>query len=539
MVTFVNSATNSINSATSISLSLPSGLQNGDLLIATVVQGSSAVTITAPSGWTAIDGSPKIVGNQVCGVWYCYYTTSMSTPAWTFSSAAKTTGSLVAYRGVDQTAPFASQGVGGESTTSLVLTAPSITTTAANQEILAIFSNRVSSMTSQSVPAGMTARAVVMGSGGGATSSAIYSETRSSIGVTGDRTSTYDQASSKGYGILLALKEGLDTTLKYAWTTPLILGTIPPPTVDRFPGDPGAGNFYSGWDGGPQTFGALSNGMTLSPAPLSVYHDYSTATNAKVQASKLDIGINNNMIPSQSFKLGTYTTAQITSGAADADIADSIATVKARAPWPIWLCYYHEPEDNFSTESDAAGYRAAYRYIVQAFRNANVTNVAWQPIFMCPWTFNGSGRDWRWWHADWNGGKTNTSADWYSGVNKMMDLMGLDVYNPMPGGTTSYEFSTMVDTARSSFAATGFPGAPITIPEFGMNNKATPQPNWLTWCNSAIVYAKANDIVSIQYWNHNANSDYNFDSTGDPDGMKLQGWHAISNASVVCPQGGA
>ena len=180
-------------------------------------------------------------------------------------------------------------------------------------------------------------------------------------------------------------------------------GAGPAPAVARFPGDPGATNFYIGW-AEPQT---LITAATWSGKPVSIYHGYSTAANARVQSSKLDIAINNNCVASQSFKLSTWTPAQIVTGSADAAIDDSANMCLARDPWPIWLCYYHEPEDNFTTATTATQYRAAYRYIVQRFRDAGVTNVAWMPIYMCPWTFDGSGRNWRWWHADWTGRATS------------------------------------------------------------------------------------------------------------------------------------
>ena len=320
------------------------------------------------------------------------------------------------------------------------------------------------------------------------------------------------------------------TTLPPTTSTSTTTTTLPPPT-GRFPGDPGVGRYYVGWceddfSGAPQNF-EIGQGWT--PKPLSVWNSYSTASNARVQAADLDYAINHGAIAAQSFKLSTWTPAQIVAGSADAAIDDSANMCLARAPHPIWLCYYHEPEDNFTTATTATSYRAAYRRIVSRFRARGVTNVAWQPIYMCPWTFDGSGRDWRWWHPDWTG----SGNTWHD--DEMMDLLGLDTYNPLPGGTGNRSFASMLDAALNDRNAAGAPVRPIVLPEFGMSNVATPTPDWVAWSTLARDYAVANGIVAFCYWNNNDNTPrrYDFTAASDPTGNKLAGWHVIANGSVA------
>lgn len=304
-----------------------------------------------------------------------------------------------------------------------------------------------------------------------------------------------------------------------------------------YPGDPGPSVYYVGWALGPgnSTVPTAQSNPGWPAGKVSIIHDYSTTTNTRVHASKLDAAISRGMIPSQSFRLNTYTPAQIVAGSADADIDASAADCLARAPYPIWLCYYHEPEDNFTTAGAAADYRAAYRYIVTRFRAAGVTNVAWMPIYMCPWTFrNASGRDWRWWHADWNGG--NGAAGWHSDI--MMDLMGLDVYNPMPGGTQNESFASMINEAVNKIAASGAPEWDIVIPEFGMSWNATnPVPDWVDWATLARNHALANRVKSFTYWDNSTVEPgrYSFGSTYDPTGNKLDGWNVIVDGASVRP----
>jgi hypothetical protein len=222
--------------------------------------------------------------------------------------------------------------------------------------------------------------------------------------------------------------------------------------------------------------------------------------------------------------LDAYTPAQIVNGAADAAIDASAATCIARAPHPIWLCYFHEPEDNFTTSAQATDYRAAYRRIVTRFRARGVTNVAWQPIFQNPYTFGSSGRDWRWWHADWNG------SGWYDDI--MMDLFGADTYNPLPGATTNRGFAEMWDILRNKVELSGYPRWSYTMPEFGMSYRATPTPDWVAWCTEARDYAKAHNIKSFQYWDNSSDvGRYSFGSTYDTSGNKLNGWHVITKAA--------
>lgn len=301
----------------------------------------------------------------------------------------------------------------------------------------------------------------------------------------------------------------------------------------KYPGDPGPGKYYVGWALGPGNLNvpaAQANPGWPGDNKISVIHDYSNATNWRVHPGKLDQAISRGMIPSQSFKLMAYTPTQIVAGEADADIDASAAICLARAPHPIWLCYYHEPEDNFPASGEATAYRAAYRRIVTRFRAAGVTNVAWMPIYMCPWTFrNTSGRDWRWWHADWNG------SGWHSDI--MMDLLGLDVYNPMPDNDYNNSFASMLDEAQNKIALSNPPQWDIVIPEFGMSWEANrpASPNWVDWCTEARNYAVAHNIKSFCYWD-NAQAPvgrYSFGPTHDPTGNKLDGWNIIVNGAAV------
>lgn len=329
----------------------------------------------------------------------------------------------------------------------------------------------------------------------------------------------------------------------------------------RFPGDPGLGQpYYVGWaeDDGAGVTQTLPVGQAWTTGKtLSLWHTYSNAADERIEGpnirspeSGLDYGITNNCVVSQSIKLLTWSPAQIVTGLADAALTDSAAQCIARAPHPIWVCYYHEPEDNFeASDQQSTDFRAATRYMVQRFRDEGVTNVAWMPILQAPWSFRsnppvpsrpggGSGRDWRRWHADWNGGNTGTGADWHE--DRMMDFFGVDVYNPLVGGTSNQDFVHMMDDTFNLVTDDGFydQGGVCTakgIFEFGISNVATPTPDWVAWCTAARDYMLANDFVCVTYWNNNDNTPrrYDFTAASDPDGTKLQGWNIIAAAGQV------
>lgn len=316
------------------------------------------------------------------------------------------------------------------------------------------------------------------------------------------------------------------------------------PAAAKFQGDPGDGNYYIGWANGPGGSGSLAVGNSWSQNKVSVYHDYSTTTNKRVSGSQLDGAINGNCIASQSFKLDGFSKAQILAGAADADITLSANACMARAPWPIWLCFHHEPGGDYTTDAARAEYRAAYRYIVQRFRNEGVTNVSWMPIQEAPYDYRpngyvpGSGRgvDYRKFHPDWNGGTTNTRADWYDDL--MMDMQGLDIYNPLVTGTSFQDYDLIWQSVNDQWDATNFPieeYGGIVIMEMGWSDVINPDPDWVAYSERVKFQQQNQNIKCFVYWNNNNESPrrYDFTPESDADGDKLAGWHNICDDAVM------
>src|SRR5215207_9001740 len=170
-----------------------------------------------------------------------------------------------------------------------------------------------------------------------------------------------------------------------------------------------------------------------------MYHNYSTGTDGRVSTAMIDEAIAADLIASQSFKLASHSgqeangPLEILAGDHDAVIDGDADACAARAPWPIILCFFHEPGGNFTTDTLRTNYRAAFRYIVNRYRNRGVTNVCWTQIQEAPYDFRptpafpsppGGGRnvDWRKFHPDWKGTTTNTVADWYTGADQVCDI---------------------------------------------------------------------------------------------------------------------
>jgi len=315
-----------------------------------------------------------------------------------------------------------------------------------------------------------------------------------------------------------------------------------PITSPAFPGDPGDGKYLIGGAIGPNgnaTLAAMDgNPWWAGDSKMSIVHNYSGNANG-IDTAKVDEAHNRGFIASQSIKIPNYSPAQINAGTADGAIDTMAAVCIARAPKPIWLCYYHEPEDNIGS-ADWATFRGASRRMVTRMRTAGVTNVAWMPIYMNPWTFNNSSkRDWRVWHPDWTG------TAWQNTLT--MDLLGLDTYNPLPwsvkdGGPwhtatrSNNPFSQMFETAKGKMELFGYPQWDYVIPEFGTSNAfAGADPNWLPWYQAAVSYAIVERIKAFCYWD-------NSDDIGrwsmaqksgvphsDSNGTKLTGWNYLVN----------
>lgn len=338
---------------------------------------------------------------------------------------------------------------------------------------------------------------------------------------------------------------------------------IPQPT-ELFPGDPGEGHYYIGWALGPNgnlTVDAVRNNNPGWPGDdkVSIIHDYAASTSTQfIVTSEMDQAIENGFFPSLSVKgrasngstlYGGHT--GIVAGDADTALTNTCNYIKAFAPIPIWLCFHHEPENDGWNSTQLANFRAASRYIVEFFRDQGVTNAAFMPIYMNPYTFrSSSSRDWRVYHPDYAG-----SGNWHTDLT--MDLFGADTYAPFPGNTN---YETMPGMFNDTYFCPQYPSIPgikeaptpegiwnkgIVIPEFGMSNQMDPNPDWPSWCEESRDFFISDGVKAVFYWDNSSDiGRWSFGTTNytgqvgtpghesfDPDGSKKEGWDIIVAAA--------
>ena len=153
--------------ATTLSLSIPTGVAAQDVLLAqVVVEGGSGINVTSPAGWTQIrrDDSAAATGGSgfpaMSAVLYDHVATASepATYSWTFSASEEASGGIADYAGVNTATPIdASSGQPNNDTgSSATMTAPSVTTTFANDTL--IFFGAYDAYLSWTPPPGMTQR---------------------------------------------------------------------------------------------------------------------------------------------------------------------------------------------------------------------------------------------------------------------------------------------------------------------------------------------------------------------------------------------
>lgn len=220
-VTYVSSAVGPLtNSAvSSVQILNPAGLAAGDLMVAFLSQNDpGSPMVSTATGWTSVLTQTYNSGGSIVGVavYYRFATAAdISNGSFTFSfrSSRRSAGAILAFRGVDTGNPVnASASQGNASSTSL--TAPSITTTALDTMLVALYGNAQGSNTS-APPGGMTE--VFDGSTGagpnGVGIEGAYA-TQTAAGATGTRVATATTA-AVNVGVLLALRPAFSQAAEY------------------------------------------------------------------------------------------------------------------------------------------------------------------------------------------------------------------------------------------------------------------------------------------------------------------------------------
>ena len=130
-----------VTATTTISITKPASANTGDFLIAALAyNGGTGTSFTSvPSGWTLIRNTTGGTNVGIATYWHVVGASDPGPYAWTISGSAteRLSGGILRYTGVDPTTPIdASNGNTGTDTT---LEAPTVTTTLANDMVIAFY----------------------------------------------------------------------------------------------------------------------------------------------------------------------------------------------------------------------------------------------------------------------------------------------------------------------------------------------------------------------------------------------------------------
>ena len=207
------------NTSGSLTIARPTDAVAGDVLLAGMTWENEHTTANpvAPSGWTLVQRN----GDNALGQFVYFRVATASEPSsytWT-GRLTNAAGAIVAFTGVDTTAPV-NASAGQVNSTNGQITTPSVTTTRANVRLVGIFGTL--STVTMSAAAGMSV--IWHGSSSGTGSSGVQvtnmgaDEVWATPGATGSRTATATGA-NRTVGQLIALQPPLRPFATSTWTT--------------------------------------------------------------------------------------------------------------------------------------------------------------------------------------------------------------------------------------------------------------------------------------------------------------------------------
>jgi hypothetical protein len=208
-------ASTGVTTATSLDLSLPSGVQSGDLLVAMIFGRGTQNAFTTPSGWTekaTIAGGGDGVSRRVVIYYKLAGSSEPSTTTFSWATARGAYGLMAAYRGVHQSTPVESGSSTVTATTGTSTpTLGSITMSATNGYLVSFMGCAQISIT-YTPPTGMTEQ-VDSNVGTPVSISLCYNdEAIASSGATGSRAHTGSASNARYTGAMIALIAATDQT---------------------------------------------------------------------------------------------------------------------------------------------------------------------------------------------------------------------------------------------------------------------------------------------------------------------------------------
>lgn len=181
------------------SVTVPSGVQEGDTLVLAFAMNSSTATITAPSGWTelksgSIDGMQSRLWTKTASP-----TDAGTSVAVATSATSKSDVTVAAYRVDGGAASVTASDLAMKSSSISELTTPTVEVVEPGSWVVSYWGAKSSSATAFETPQSQVQRSASQGSGSGAVSAVLTDGNRSeSIGQQGGNKATLSSPASRG-----------------------------------------------------------------------------------------------------------------------------------------------------------------------------------------------------------------------------------------------------------------------------------------------------------------------------------------------------
>jgi len=205
-ISFVGSDSANRNSATH-PVKVPAATEAGDVMVLLYTNNSTAVTVTAPSGWTEVAADQITAGGVTGRVWVKVAGASDagSTVTPTASGLTKANATLLVYRGVDATAPVAAVETEFETVNRVTHTTPTITGVQ-NGLLVSYWGEKVNSSDTITASSDVDSRQSSSGSGNGNISSVAGDFAPLTAGQTGGIVATGGESTHKAFLVSLVLQ---------------------------------------------------------------------------------------------------------------------------------------------------------------------------------------------------------------------------------------------------------------------------------------------------------------------------------------------
>lgn len=173
------------------SVTRPTGTTTGDLLIAGIMfESGTGATLSIPTGWTLIRRTDQ--SSNVGMATYFRIATSGEPASYAFRASGKWAVGISRVSGANQTSPIAVSNGNSSSNSSTSVVAPSVTTTAANQLVLAFYTNKKNG--TYTPASGTTERYDAPNTSEGIPSNMLATYVQATAGTTGTKTATASES---------------------------------------------------------------------------------------------------------------------------------------------------------------------------------------------------------------------------------------------------------------------------------------------------------------------------------------------------------